>query len=143
MTTITINGIKFQIIPFNARKATNVERKLMCILLPVVAPMLNSKGGLDGDIDMSTMGLAFQQAFGSLSDNEFFDLILETLSSTTAVLKDKAPILIENEQAFNEVFTGSTLTIYKLIWEIIKVNKFCFLELMDGLRTTITDSSVK
>ena len=132
MQTITINGIKFQILPFNARKATNVERKLMCVLLPVITPLLNAKGTLDSDIDLSSLGPAFQEGFGRLSDDDFFNLILETMSSTTAVLKDKAPILIENEQSFNEVFTGSTMTIYKLIWEIMKVNKFCFLELMDG-----------
>lgn len=142
-SNVVIDNKKFQIIPFTAKKAMNIERKLMSILIPVVTPLLSGKGelNLDKNIDLSGLGEGFKNGLGNLSDESFEILVSESLSNTTYIPNGKAPVTLDSDEGFNLAFTGSLLTCYKLIWEVMKVNRFCFLELMGGLGMNITGSS--
>jgi hypothetical protein len=142
VVTKEIRGLKFQIIPFSARKGAHIEMKLMSVLMPVITPLLGN-GKMDGEIDFSAVGSAFQKAFGGLSEMEFDNLINGTIANCTYLPVGGAPVQLNTEEGFNKAFTGNLLALYMLIFEVMKVNKFCFLELVDGQLMKITGSSAK
>lgn len=146
-----IDGIKFIINKFNPMEALQVERKIMSILIPVVSGLFSgndkeSKNLLDSQLDFGSLGESFQKAFGSLSELEFEQLVIKTLNKVQAEIPEQPPIQINNIGNFNIVFANapSLLTVYKLIFEVMKVNKFCFFGLLgDGIGINITDILMK
>ena len=145
-----LDDIKFTINKFNPMKALQAERKLMSILIPIVSGIFSGKDKesdgksiLDSNIDFSMIGESFQKAFGSLSELEFENLVIQTLSNIQAEILNSPPVQINNKENFNKVFINITslTTIYKLIFEVMKVNKFCFFDILGGGNATgIIDS---
>ena len=125
---ITIDDLKFSIQQFPALKAMKIEKKLMEVLIPVMGSLISEDK--KKHIDMAKVSLGIQTGLSSLTEEKFEDVILSSLSSTYAYVNGKPEII--NIDIFNQVFTGKILTVYKLILEVMKVNKFCFFELLRG-----------
>ena len=105
-----------------------IEKKLMEVLIPVMGSLISEDK--KKHIDMAKVSLGIQTGLSSLTEEKFEDVILSSLSSTYAYVNGKPEII--NIDIFNQVFTGKILTVYKLILEVMKVNKFCFFELLRG-----------
>lgn len=149
--TITkeIDGIKFHIQQFPALKALRIEKKVMTLILPSVGSLIGGidlQKGLDTDLDFSNIGQGLMVSLEKLSDNDFETLILELLGNTQFEITGEAVEFI-GKSNFDKVFQGKLITVYKVIFEIMKVNKFCFFEVVGGglgmVQTNILSSSKK
>lgn len=130
--TITIDGMTFQITKLNALPAMQLEKHIMGLLAPIVASLMEiGKNGLDAKVDFSIIGQAFTQAVGTISDDEYQKIILDSLKNVV-YLESGKPAQQMDENLFNNVFMGKLLVVYKLIFEIMKFNRFCFFELVEG-----------
>lgn len=131
---VILDGVEFHIQPFKGMQALKLERKVTILLLPIFSSIfsegINLSNIMDLDLDFNKIGKGMQDGIGNLSDSEFEDLVLSMLRNTQTTY-DKRPEFI-NETVFDAVFTGKLFLVYKLIFEVMKVNKFSFLELVGG-----------
>lgn len=142
-----IDGVKFHIVQFPGRKVIRLEKRTIELILPILGKIApggdkeedsdkNKKKGFL-DLDISGAVLAFQDTLSSLSDQEFEDYIFSMIDYTKAELKignSVTMVELRDKEKFDMVFCGiSTLTIYKLLFEIMKVNRFAFFELVGGM----------
>lgn len=131
-----IDSLIFYINQFPARKAIKLEKKTITYL----APMLSILEGmnLDSDIDFSKIVKGVQEVLTNLNEDALEQYIFEMIENTSVSIfneKKQEQILklnSENGQIFDLIFTGKTITVYKLLLEIMKVNKFAFFELLGG-----------
>lgn len=135
--TIILGEYEFQIQPFFAMKALKLEKKTITLITPVLSALLSSSSDnikldslMDTNIDLEKVGLALSRALENLSDNEFESFVLDMLSSTYFKDGSGKPQII-NKEIFNTIFIGNLMYVYRLIIEVMKVNKFSFLALME------------
>lgn len=140
VTKINIDGIDFQIHTMSALKAAVLDRKILAIILPAVSGM--AEEGLDTEITYAGLLNNLGEGLLKLKDAEYEELLIQMFSKVTAVKPGKAPAQLDNEQAINEIFSGSIMTIYKLVLEVMKHNGFSVFGLAgDGFLTGITSIS--
>jgi hypothetical protein len=120
---ITIDGMEFQLVPLPILKAARLDKKVISILTPV----LGTVKSLDDEIDL-----------GKVIDEEYEKFIIDLCSTVTCHKPGQPPVQLMGEN-INELFKGALKTLYKLMYEVMKYNKFSPFALMadSGNLTTI------
>jgi hypothetical protein len=132
-----IDGLTFHINQFPARKCIKLEKRTITYLAPMLN-MLEGITGLDDEIDFSKIVTGIQDVLLNLNEDTLEQFISDMIASTSVGIKDangKEKVLLLNSEdglIFDTVFIGKNITVYKLLLEIMKVNKFAFFELMGG-----------
>lgn len=136
---VSMDGMDFSIQQFKFFQAIDIEALTLQILSPGL-DLLESFKGLDQEFDLSTLGSSVQKILSSLRDESATDYIKKMLQNTFYT-SQKKPILLNTEENINTVFHGKTLTCMKLLFEIMKANKFAFIEGLAGRGLNITGIS--
>jgi hypothetical protein len=132
-----IDGLTFYIMQFPARKCIKLEKKTITYLAPMLT-MLEGIKSLEDEIDFSKIVIGIQQVLQNLNEDALEQFIFNMIESTSVNIKDdngvEKSILLNSNNGliFDTVFIGKNITVYKLLLEIMKVNKFGFFELMGG-----------
>jgi hypothetical protein len=135
---VNIDGIDFKIMEFVWKDSLKLEKKTLSLF----APVLDILGSLESDekskslLDMkiNNLGTILQKTLLSMEDP--FDYIREMICCTYYPKKNKSGIqevLLDNDEIINEVFHGKTLLAVKLCIEVMKANKFAFIEGLGGI----------
>jgi len=143
---IIIEGQEFNIFPFKTLDASDIERRLMTVLFPVLSDFLAdidvSNGKIDKskiDLDFSKMANGFRLGLGSLDKQTYINLIVDCLANTQTKNNKGVLTFLNSEANINEC-VKSTMIVYRLIFEVMKANSLAFFELLDGKKTVKTDS---
>lgn len=129
-----IDGLVFHITQFPARKSIKLEKRTITYLAPMLK-MLEGFKSLDDEVDFSAIVCGIQDVLLNLNEDTLEHFIFAMLEYTSIVIKDgngKEKITKLEADIFDIVFIGKNITVYKLILEIMKVNKFAFFALMGG-----------
>lgn len=116
---ITIDGMKFQLHPLKGLKAVKLDKKVISLLLPLVEGVSD----MDSQIDIGKALNGLSGAISNLEDQEYENFVCDLLSTTIIMLDKKPPEQIESS-TIDEAFQGHILTLYKLMMEVMKYNKF-------------------
>ena len=126
----TIDKLKISVTQWPARKAFKHKRKLGYIFGPalgeIASGLENAKSGdsdslLDGDYDLSKLGVAFEKLFDRLTDEEI-DSIFEWMFSGVRI--DEKEL---TEDSIDVIFAGKMVTVYKVMGFVLEVNFGSFL----------------
>ena len=142
LKTITkeLDGLKFNITQFTARKSIKLEKRTLTYL----APMLNILDGaksLESEIDFSKIVIAVQGVLNNLSEEEWEQYIFEMFENVSCFVKSEKQeklLCLNDVSNFDIVFIGKNMTVYKLLLEVMSVNKFAFFELVGGSGMQLT-----
>jgi hypothetical protein len=130
-----IDGLVFYINQFPARKSIKLEKRTITYLAPMLT-MLEGFKSLDDDIDFTKIIKGIQEVLTNLDEETLEQFIFDMIEFTSVSMKDAngvaKSISLKEDGIFDSVFIGKTITVYKLLLEIMKVNKFAFFELMGG-----------
>ncbi|MGD8707098.1 MAG: hypothetical protein PVI88_00255 [Nitrosopumilaceae archaeon] len=127
---LIIDGIKFQLYPLNVMTALKLDKKVVSLLLPVLSGV--DDFDLDAEIDLGKAMSAFSTSLANMKDEDFISFVKEMLSTIVVEVPGQAPTQIQSESEINTVFKGSIVTIYKLLWEVMKFNNFSPFVVADG-----------
>ena len=154
METITkeIDGIEFYITQTPGLKVQRIERKTNILLLPIISNLIpkdikdskNKKSIMDMllDIDLSGAILSLKDALSGMDDKEYESYVFSMVEYTKAKKEKEQPVELKNPDNYDKLFTGvSPLTLYKLLFEIMRFNRFSFFELVGGLGMDLTNIS--
>lgn len=116
----TIDGFEIMVTQFPVMEAIKIQVYLGKNVLPAVGNVIGGLKSLslDSEIDLDgdSLSAAFEKLFANLSEKEAEDLVLRLLKTTR----------INGVEATADVLTaelsGSLLTVYKIIWFVLKVN---------------------
>jgi len=126
-----IDGLTFKIQQFPAMKGVRLEKRTMTILTPLLG-LFDDFKGLDSEVDLSKLANVFQDILVNLEE-EFFITYVRDMVEYTFILNEKGvPSQLNSDNTFNSTFSAKSLVLYKLLFEIMKVNKFAFFELLGG-----------
>jgi len=120
--TITIDNKKFQMHPLPAIRALKLDKKIVSLLLPVLSGV--DGFSLDAEINLSTSITALSNSLMNMKENDFIELVKDMLSTIVYLPDGNVPIEIQSDEDINTIFQGSIITIYKLIWEVMRYNSF-------------------
>lgn len=135
---IVIDGMNFRIDHFPARVSMKLEKRTTAFVAPLTGILkgVNFSKGLDSEIDLSLIGEAIKSVLDNLTESEFEDYIMDMIENTFYLEKTErgkeVPKYLNNQGIFDEVFAGKNLSVYKLLFEIMKWNGFSFLALVGG-----------
>ena len=138
---VELDGLEFQLSPLPIRSALRLDKKLVEILAPILAKLVD--GGQDLlKMEIQSVAVAIQAGLASIDDNEFVTFVLDCLSTTSCITGKVT--LLNSEKALGEVFSGNLMGIYKLVFEVCRFNKFTPFALGGlGLKSLETDGSPK
>lgn len=122
---VTIDGMEFQLVPLPSLKAARLDKKVISIL----APVFGTVKSLDDEIDISKVVDVVMDALSKLSDEEYEKFIIDLCSGVTCHKPGQPPVQLMGEN-INELFRGALKTLYKLMYEVMKYNKFSPFALM-------------
>jgi len=134
---INVDGLDFQITKLPAMEAMRMEKKLMTVLAPVAMSFMNpdangTKDMMESNIDFTKVAKVVSDVLSSLPDHEYEQIIISSLRGVVYLETGKAPEEI-TLPVFNRIFVGQLLSVYKVMFEVMKFNKFCFFELVGGI----------
>lgn len=128
---IVVDEMKFILHPLPAMRAMKLDKRVLTMLVPIFGGLKDVS--LESVIDFEALSKGLSEALQSLSDKEFEILIMDLLSTTVYLSPNAAPAQIDSVQVFDSIFQGRMLTLYKLLFEIMRFNKFSpFAVLGDG-----------
>jgi len=117
---VEINGYEFHIFPFSAFKAANLSGELFSVVGPALGGIAEISGkGLDKDIDFT----AFNALFNALDGDKVEGLLRRLLIANRNISVD-----LNGERKWltgeiaDTLFCGAMLSMYKLAFEVIKLN---------------------
>jgi len=137
---VNVDGLKFSIQQFTARQALRLEKKTITVLSPVLKVLSddnvksikkNKKSSLDQDIDISKIANVIQEILQNFSDDDFENYVFKMFENVICYEEGSTPTQMTSE-IFDRIFVGKNITIYKLLIEVMKANKFSFFGLMGG-----------
>lgn len=117
-----IDGIKFSTTPLDAFRSLEMMGKLAQTIGPAFGALSNMEVG-DGELDK--MAPILGAALRDLKPSELGPLALEILVQTTATIEVDGTLKridILDKGAFNKVFSGKLLTMFKALAHVLKVN---------------------
>lgn len=126
---IELDGMKFQLQPLPSLKALRLDKKVIELLVPIFGGI--KEFSLDAEIDLEAVSKAFSESLGRMKDDEFEKLVTDLLSSVLYLPTGAAPQEL-NPETINQVFRGKISLIYKLMFEVMRYNKFSPFELVGG-----------
>lgn len=116
-----IDGIKFITQPFGGLHAL----ELMGELAQVIGPALSVLSTADPDTPLEQLAPILAMALRGLKGEELSRLALRVLNQTTAILDEDGTLKkidIKDKLAFDRVFTGRLMTMFKVALKALKVN---------------------
>lgn len=136
-----IGDCTYKVTPFLAIEAIKLKTRLIKLLAPAIGRMLggleniNKNDILDSKLNGEMIGSALEHLFSNLGEDEYIALLKRLLANTIAEVKTSgaAPknyVFGSGDEAFNIVFSGRTLDLYKVIFFILEVNYPDFFALM-------------
>lgn len=144
---VEIEGIQFFIYPFNAMEALKLKTTFLKKVAPAFGQLVGD-AGLQGavkkfeDIELNGKALsgALEKLFIELEEDEFANLIKRFIKNTTCMYKVENKEMagdLKDENVFNTIFCRKLTLLYRLIFEIIKINYPDFFRLMGGIGNRI------
>lgn len=118
----TIDGMAFQFIPMAVLKASRLDKRVLALLAPVVGSL--SGLDLDSEVDADRLARGVASALQSMDDQAFTSLLRDTLDTVVYLPEGMAPLNLGNENAINQAFTGRLDTLYKVVVEVMRYNRF-------------------
>ncbi len=143
--TKEIGGIKLAIAPFPAMEALRIQTRLGRLIgssFSGLSGVLQKGDGkvMDANIDGAAVAQAIAGLFSSLSEEEWTQLVFRLLRGCSFYLKrnDGQEILVSMdsgnpEEVFNQVFQGKLMSVYLIIFEVLKENYPDFFEKLRGI----------
>lgn len=117
---VTIDERVFKLHPLKGMKALKLDKKVLSLLLPALKGL---KGGLDTNIDIGTCIAGLSESIDNLPDAEYEKFLNNILSSVQYIPETEAP-----EEMCTAIidthFQGAPMTVYKLMFEVMKFNNF-------------------
>lgn len=135
---VIIDGNNFYIQQFKFEDTVILETITASLLSPAL-DMLEGLKELDQDIDLANLGATLQKILFSLRKENPFDFIKKMVKNTFWEGEKGEKIQLNNDGAVNRVFHGKTIMCMRLLVEIMKANKFAFIEGLVGRGLNITD----
>lgn len=133
--TKEIDNIKFKIIKFPARYTIKLEKRTLKYLLPILDLIPKDKEATIENLQSDKFINSVRETLNNLGDDEFEDYIFKMIESTYVELNSDSKMIetrLAVKETFDIVFSGKTVILYKLLFEIMKVNSFAFFELVGG-----------
>jgi hypothetical protein len=131
---VTIDGMEFQIQKMPTLDALNLDRKVATLALPIFAGLEDLH--LDSEsLNLDSMVKAIQETLINLDDKEWGSFILKMLSHVI-YLPNGEENLEMTESVINTHFRGKLFTLYQLIFEVMKFEKFLPFEMVAGGKLT-------
>jgi hypothetical protein len=120
---VTVDGITLQLRKIEVFKRISLDRKLDALLGPVAGTIMSAVGkdGFEANIDMAMTKIAMH--LSSMPESEYMPMVEELLSSVTAIVPGKQAVELTRDGMDVLEDYGMT-TIYKIIFEVMKWNKF-------------------
>ncbi len=134
-TTVEVSGIKFIITPFSAFKAANISGELATVLAPVfgtLLPLVKNQKNEIGDIDVEDATKAISSC-AAINGDKLEALMKKLLlnGNVSVEMNDEngeADVQRLDIDVANEVFCGEVQDMFRLCFEVIKVNYSGFFE---------------
>lgn len=120
-----IEGAKYYVSQFPARRALKIKTRLIKLLAPSLFSTVsgaNSKNILDAEINTDSIGKAVELLVNRLEENELENLIMELLCMTRRDGKEITP------QLFDTIYAGNFYELYQALYFIIEVNYGSFFQ---------------
>ena len=118
--------LEFQLTPIPVMHALVLDKQIVSLLLPAMSGF----AGLD-TIDMSETVGELSGALQKMGDKEFQKFVIALTATTIFIPAGGAPVEL-NENKINEIFSGRLFSLYKLLLEIMRYNRFSPFELIGG-----------
>jgi len=140
---ITIEDMEFQVTPMGGLEASRLDKRILTLIIPALGGLNNLD--LDSEIDFSVIFTGLTKGLEALSDKEFENLICSLLSKVVYLPENQAPISLSSKSSIDAVFQMKLLILYKLLFEVMKYNKFTPFEVAEGgsLTSAIHTSAVQ
>ncbi len=117
-----IDGMKFYFHPLPAFTAAKMDARVLALLAPILGGLKDLN--LNASIDTETMARGASEALIKLSEGDLEEFAMKLLSATT-YFKEGTPTPIEiTTELINMEFKGKLQTLYKLLFAVMKYNKF-------------------
>lgn len=126
---VEIDDIKFQIVPMGAMKASILDRKIIAMLAPSAAGLLED--GFETEVRFDKLISNLGNGLLLLSDDQYQSLLLNMFAKVTAIKKGNPVLQLNTVENIDDIFED-VLTIYKLLYEIMRVNGFSLFKLVGG-----------
>lgn len=124
---IEIDGIQFQLNPLKGFKAIKLDKKVVGLLIPLFKGLKD----FDSELDLGKSIDGIGSALDSMKEDEFEKFTIDLLSTTIILIDGKPPMEIDKNVIDTE-FQGNTIIFYKLLFEVMKYNKFSPFVLASG-----------
>lgn len=125
---IEIGDMKFQLNPLKGFKAVKLDKKVITLLSPILKGL---KGLDDKSIDIGKIVGGVTDGLDNMKEDEFEKFVIDLLSTTVLQITGKVPMVID-KNTIDDEFQGESLTLYKLLFEVMKYNKFTPFVLASG-----------
>lgn len=116
---IEIDKMQFQLNPLKGFTALKLDKKVIGLVLPIIEGVKD----LDTDFDMSKIVSGLTRSLDNMKDDDYEKFILNLLSTVVIILPGQPPQEIDTK-IIDDEFRGKATTLYKLIFEVMKFNKF-------------------
>jgi hypothetical protein len=118
---VIINNKEFNLTPLPVMRALKLDKKVISLILPLFSGI--EEFDLDAEVDITKMISAFSDSLSKMPDQEYQEFILNMLSTTIYCPSGGTPMEFNSEDSLR-AFQGDIISLYKLLWEIMKYNKF-------------------
>lgn len=127
---VVLDGLSFNIQPLPALTAMRLDKKVLTVVLPAISGFKNLS--LDAELDLEALSRGISEALGRLPDSDFETLVIDLLACVIYMPKGETPVELTSIQQINAVFCGQIILIYKLLFEVMRFNKFSPFALLEG-----------
>lgn len=129
---IQIDGMLFYMQPLPALTAARLDKRVITLILPSFGDL--DKNSLESlaDMDMGVLLSKFSKSLESIEDSSFTDLIIQLFRGTQYMSDDNAQPQDMDEEKINHLFRAKLITLYKVMFEVMRFNKFTPFELVGG-----------
>jgi hypothetical protein len=121
------NDMVFNMQPLPALDAGFLDKEIMSLLIPALGGIEN----LDAEFNFEIASKAMATALKGLSKQEYNQLISDLLK-TTQYLEKGTQVKSLTLEDINNLFSGNFRGLYKLVYEVMKFNKFTPFEMVEG-----------
>lgn len=133
---VNIDGENFKLTPLPTFTALKLNNKILALIAPAFAAVKDFD--LDAEINLGDILDALSISLMNLKDEDFVKFIVG-MCSTVIYEPVGKQVMQMNESVIDKEFKGKLLTIYKLLFEIMKYNKLGPFGLWgDGEQTNLT-----
>ena len=144
---VTVDSIKFKIQEYNWKKSLRIQKMIGEILSPVLNVLALNSDKTEENQDKSILDSIVIKDLGSsiktclLSIPDLFGFFKEVFSDTFVIKinlsGESGEVCLNDDNALEETFHKKTMTAFKLVFEVMKVNELGFTNGGGGLGSII------